>query len=137
MPDRWEFIGHVKSESSKHRKYDLEVNQDGDLRCPCASYIHALAPKSCKHTSSTRAGALLRAHQAKKRVSVGGTLIPRYCPGRMYVDGVTVDTVRVLPRDLDLLEEVVRACFQRERDVWSVAYERRLRQALSDLGLSL
>lgn len=72
----WTEIGSIKSKTSRNRAYSLDTNEDGDLRCSCAAWIHSLAPKTCKHTESPEAGTLLRAHLARLKPAVSNR-IPR------------------------------------------------------------
>ena len=138
----WNFIGYIQSETSKNRKYDLEVSEDGDLRCPCASYIHALAPKSCKHTRSALAGSLLRAYWA--RTQEDGPLVKRLATQGSYLRGGwwsltlrTDDGLAVVIRleDLNTLERIARSAHSHLKNPWSFSRTTALRDALRQLNL--
>jgi hypothetical protein len=140
---KWEEIGTVKSSSSSTR-YSIDVNEEGDLRCRCASYIHsAETPKACKHTRSDEAGELLRAYWRKKLPSrrtvgvVAGPFRPGLGGGRAAIGYIacTEPVIVVNHREFLQAQRIIAEAWNVVRRDQPYRFSN-LQEALEELGRS-
>lgn len=45
----WTAWGYAQSLTDKTKRYRIDVNESGALRCECKSFIYSKAPKTCQH----------------------------------------------------------------------------------------